>query len=198
MNASVLERELPATPLRRHRIAIGALATVLFAPGVWAVEVNHLEVTTGKGTYAIEMSIRVAAPASRVIAVLTDFGYPDPVNPDVTHREVISVDDGVTRVRTGLEGCVLFICREIELMQDVRVDGNEIIADVVPGSKSFQSGRLHWRIADDGDGGSRIEFRASMVHNFFMMPLVGGYFLKKRMRNKLLESAENLEEAASR
>jgi hypothetical protein len=171
---------------------------MLLASTVCAVEVSRLEVTTGKGAYAIEMTLHVAAPPSRVIAVLTDFGYPDPVNPDVTYQEVISVDNGVTRVHTEFEGCALFVCREIELTQDVRVDGNEVHADVVPGGKSFRSGRLHWRIADDGVGGSHIEFRASMAHNFFVMPLVGGYFLKKRIRNKLMESAVNLEEAASR
>jgi hypothetical protein len=170
---------------------------MFLAPGARAVEVSHLEITTGKGAYAIEMSLHVAAPPSRVIAVLSDFGYPDPVNPDVTHQEVISVDNGITRVRTEFEGCVLFICREIELTQDVRVEGNDVYADVVPGGKSFQSGRLHWRIADDGVGGSLIEFRASMAHNFFVMPLVGGYFLKKRIHNKLMESAANLEKAAS-
>ena len=191
------ERGAPATPARGLRVVTVALAAMLIAPGARAVEVHHLDITTGKGAYAIEMSLRIAAPPSRVIAVLPGFSYPDPVNPDVTRQEVVSVDDGITRVRTEFEGCVLFICREIELTQDVRVSGNEVYADVVPGGKNFQSGRLHWRIISDGDGGSHIEFRASMAHNFFVMPLVGGYFLKKRIRNKLLESAGNLEEAAS-
>jgi hypothetical protein len=198
MNDSTPERESAAIPARRYRVTTGVLAAVLLAPGVWAVEVSHLQVTTARDAYAIEMSLRVAAPASRVVAVLTDFSYPDPVNPDVTHQEIIAVEDDVTRVRTEFEGCVLFICREVELIQDVRVVGGEIFSDVVPGGESFHSGRLHWRITDDGEGGSHIEFRASMAHNFFVMPLIGGYFLRKRIRNALLESAGNLEKAASR
>lgn len=195
MDVLTLQRESAAIPALRYRVLAGILAAILLAHGVWAVEVSRLQVTTGKGAYAIEMSLRVAAPASRVVAVLTDFSYPDPVNPDVTHQEVIAVNDGVTRVRTEFEGCVLFVCREVELIQDVRVEGNDIFADVVPGGESFRSGRLHWRVTDDG-GGSRIEFHASVAHDLFVMPLIGGYFLKKRIRNAMLETAENLEKAA--
>jgi hypothetical protein len=93
---------------------------------------------------------------------------------------------------------VLFVCREVELLQDVRVEGNEIFADIVPSGQNFRSGRLHWRIIDDGNEGSAIEFRASMAHNFYVVPLIGGYLLRKRIRDTLLESAENLEKAASR
>lgn len=196
MNVLTLQRESAEMPALRYRVLTGILAAILVAHSVWAVEVSRLQVTTGKGAYAIEMSLRVAAPASRIVAVLTDFGHPDPVNPDVTRQEIIAVSEGVTRVRTEFEGCVLFVCREVELIQDVRVDGNDIFADIVPSGESFRSGRLHWRVTDDGDGGSSIEFHASVAHDLFVMPLIGGYLLKKRIRNAMLETAENLEKAA--
>ena len=171
---------------------------MLLASRAWSAEVEHLEVNTTKGAYTIEMSLRVSAPVSRVIAILTDYSYPDPVNPDVTRQEIVDVSGDVTRVHTEFEGCVLFVCREVELLQDVRVEGNEIFADIVPSGQNFRSGRLHWRIIDDGNEGSAIEFRASMAHNFYVVPLIGGYLLRKRIRDTLLESAENLEKAASR
>jgi hypothetical protein len=198
MNNPKPEQNKAIVSADRRCVVPGLLFAIFLANRVLAVEVNHLEVTTGKGAYAIEMSFRVSAPVPRVVAVLTDFSYPDPVSPEVTHQEVISVIDGVTRVRTEFDGCVLFVCREVELIQDVRVDANEIFADIVPGGKNFRSGRLHWRISDDGNDGSNIEFRASMVHNFFVMPLIGGFILRKRIQDTLLESAENLEKAASR
>jgi hypothetical protein len=198
MNNSNTGRKTAVVPAGyRWRFCLALLA-VLLACRAWGVEINDLVVTTGKGEYTIEMSLQVSAPASRVIAVLTDFGYPDPVNPDVSSREVISVTGNVTRVRTEFEGCVLFICRDVELIQDVRVDDDEIFADVVPGGKSFRSGQLYWRIVDDGNTGSDIDFRASMQHNLFVMPLIGGFFLRKRIRAALLESVENLEKAAAR
>lgn len=189
----------PADTVPNHRGGVLiALLMMSLASASRAVEVDELVITTGKGEYAIEMSFRVSAPVPRVMAIMTDFGYPDPVNPDVTSQEIISVTDGVIRVRTEFEGCVLFICREVELIQDVRAEGNEIFAEVVPGGKSFRSGQLYWRVVDDGSDGSAIDFHATMQHNLFVMPLFGGFFLRKRIRDSLLETAENLETAASR
>ena len=198
MNGPTLGRVTTRVPAGLSRLVAGALFGFLLASRAWSVEVDYLEVATTKSAYSIDMSLRISAAATNIIAVLTDFSYPDPVNPDVTREEIVDVFGDVTRVRTEFEGCVLFVCREVELLQDVRVEGDEIYADIVPGGQSFRSGRLHWRILDDGEGGSRIEFRASMVHNFYVMPLIGEYLLRKRIRAALLESAENLETAASR
>ena len=85
---------------RYHWAIFGVFCTILLASRALAAEVSNLEVTTAKDAYAIEMSLRVSAPSSRVIAVLTDFGYPDPVNPDVTHQEVLAVTGDVMRVPT--------------------------------------------------------------------------------------------------
>ncbi len=198
MQHSESGRKTVAQSAAYRRAFLGALLVFLLASRVCAVEVSRLEITSGKDAYSIEMSLRVSAPAQRVMSVLTDFSFPDPVNPDVTHKEVIAVLGDVTRVRTEFKGCVLFICRDVELIQDVRISENEIFADILPDSKSFRSGRLHWRITDAGDAAANIEFSASMVHNFFVMPLVGGFILRKRIRDNLLESVENLEKAASR
>lgn len=178
-------------------LVLCVLAMILAASRAWGFEIADLVITTRKDAYTITMSLRVSAPASRVIEVLTDFGYPDPVNPDVTSREIVSVSGKVTRVRTEFQGCVIFFCRNIELIQDVRIEGNEIFADVVPGGRSFESGRLYWRVEDDGRSGSHIDFRASMQHKFFVMPLFGKLLLRKRIRDTLIESAANLEKAAS-
>jgi hypothetical protein len=187
-----------------HRLPYGTgaalvLALTLLAPSpVHSLEVDRLEIDVRKSQYRIEMSFHISAPVPRVIALLTDFGYPDRLNPDVTSKEVISEQDGVTRVRIGFRGCVLFFCRATAMTQDVRVDGNEITADAIADGGDFKSGRLHWHIADSEPGSAAVRFRATIEHEQFVFPVLGKYFLRKRLREQLLRTAANLEIEASR
>lgn len=174
-----------------------ALPICLAASPATAMTVDRLEIATSKQNYSIDMAFRVAAPAATVIAVLTDFGYPDRLNPDVTGKEVVAEQDGVTRIRIEFEGCVLFFCRATAMTQDVTVVGNEIRADTIPDGGDFESGQLLWRVFDDPYG-ARIEFRATIRHRSFILPFIGNFFVRKRLRQQLLSTAENLEIEASR
>lgn len=173
------------------------LLAILAIPTASAVEIEHLEIEAYESRYEIDMSFRVAAPAANVIAVLTDFGYPDRLNPDVTDKKVIAEQDGVTRVRIEFEGCALFFCRATAMTQDVTVVGNEIRANTIPDGGDFESGQLLWRVLDDPYG-ARIEFRATIRHRSFILPFIGNFFVRKRLRQQLLSTAENLEIEASR
>ena len=174
------------------------LLMVLAVPTAGAVEIDHLEVDSRGSHYVIDMAFHVAAPAPKVVALLTDFGYPDRLNPDITGKEVLFERDGVTRVRTEFEGCVLFFCKATAMTQDVRVEGREIRADTVPDGGDFESGQLLWHVFDDPEGGARVEFRATIKHGSFVLPFIGGFFVRKRLRQQLLTTAENLEIEASR
>ena len=62
---------------------LGILLMIFATSTAAAVEVDHLEIDAEERRYVIDMSFRVAAAPSTVIALLTDFGYPDRLNPDV-------------------------------------------------------------------------------------------------------------------
>ena len=171
---------------------------ILVPPAAVAAEIDHLEIDSHDSRYVVDMAFRVTAPASEVIALLTDFGYPDRLNPDITGKEVIFEHDGVTRIRTEVEGCVLVFCKATAMTQDVRVEGREIRAETVPDGGDFESGQLMWRVLDDPGGGSRIEFQATIRHGSFVLPFIGEFFVRKRLRQQLLATAENLEIEAAR
>lgn len=171
---------------------------ILVTSTAFAVEIEHLEIDSQKSRYEVDMSFRVTAPPSTVIALLSDFGYPDRLNPDVTSKEVIFERNGVTRVRIGFRGCVLFFCKATSMTQDISVSGNEITADTVADGGDFKSGRLHWHVVDGEQGGTIVGFRATVEHETYVFPLIGKFFVRKRLRDQLLRTAENLEIEASR
>jgi len=175
----------------------GLVVCLLTTPAA-AVEVRQLDIRTEKGSYEVDMVFSVAAQPAQIITLLTDYGYPDRLNPEVTAKEILAERDGSTRVRTEFRGCAVFLCKDLALVQDVAVTATTITADVVPGLGDFSSGRLEWHISANGVGGTDVEFSANMNYEFFVVPVFGQLMLRKRLKDNLLRTAENLEAEASR
>lgn len=157
-----------------------------------ALDVDALRIHKQDHAYEIHMTFEVAAPVERVIANLTDFEHLDRLNPSVTKREIISRQNGITRVGTQFRSCVLFYCRDLTLTQDVTIAANMIRADIVPDGSDFQSGYMRWLVSSGDDGVSHIDFKAVVEPNFFIPPLIGGFFVRKALREQLLATAGNL------
>lgn len=175
------------------------LLSLLFAatPG-FALEVDRLDIDVADGRYSIDMAFRITASPPEVIALLTDFSYPDKLNPDVTSKEVVSESGGITRVRVGFRGCVLVFCKATSMTQDVRIQGSEITADAVADGGDFRSGRLRWNVRESEPGETAVRFRATIEHEKYVLPFIGTYFVRKRLKQQLLRTARNLEVEAAR
>ncbi len=182
---------------RGGRAAVLLLALVPVSCAM-ALDIDDLRITKQGRAYQLQITFDVAAPVNRVMAVLTDYRYPDPLNPDVTNREVISRQRGITRVRTEIRSCVFFFCRDVVLTQDVTVVADTIQATIVPDESDFRSGYLRWLVSSNDKGGAHIGFEAVIEPGFFIPPLIGGFFLRKRLRQEIIATAENLETEAAR
>jgi uncharacterized protein YqgV (UPF0045/DUF77 family) len=165
---------------------------------VMALDIDDVHITKQGSVYQIQMTFSVDTSVNQVIALLTDYGFPNRLNPEVTKREVISRQKGITRVRTEIRSCVFFFCKDVALTQDVTVVANTIQADIVPDESDFRSGYLRWSVSSNDSGGSDIAFKAVIQPDFFIPPLIGGFFVRKSLRREILETAKNLETEAAR
>ncbi len=193
---------LRASPMLRDRIrASRTIVLLLVLVGVsraMALDIDDIRITKQGRAYQVQMTFGVAASVNQVVAVLTDYGFPDRLDPEVTKKEVISRQGGITRVRTEIRGCVLFFCKVFALTQDVTVVADTIQADIVPDESDFRSGYFRWSVSSSDNGGAQIGFEAIMEPDFFIPPLIGGFFVRKRLRQKILATVENLESEAVR
>ena len=188
---------MPSDRSRGSRAAVLLLALV-GASSAMALDIDDLHITKKGRAYKVQITFDVAAPVDRVMAVLTDYRYPDRLNPEVTKREVIGRQKGITRVRTEFNSCVFVFCKDVVLTQDVTVVAGTIEANIVPDESDFRSGYLRWLVSSSDNGSSHIGFEAVMEPDFFIPPLVGGFFVRKRLRREILATAENLETEAAR
>ncbi len=163
-----------------------------------ALDIDDIRITKQGRAYQVQMTFGVAASVNQVMAILTDYGFPNRLDPEVTKREVISRQEGITRVRTEIRACAFFFCKDVSLTQDVTVVADTIQADIVPDESDFRSGYFRWSVSSSGNGGSHIDFEAAMETDFFIPPLIGGFFVRKKLRQKILATAENLESEAAR
>jgi hypothetical protein len=179
------------------RLCLSA-AVVLLAGSAGAFELRQLEIVTRRGAYEIDMAFHVRADTSRIIDTLTDYDRPRRLNPDVDEMQVLHEQDGVTRVRTTFKACALVLCRDLSMVQDVTVVPDRVTAKIIPTAGDFRAGQYDWHVTEAVDGGADVRFRATVEYEFFVMPIIGKLILRKRLREQLLITAENLEIAASR
>jgi len=187
--------------LRDRRQIVCAIMLMLVLGGVrcaMALDIDDLRITKQGRAYQVQMTFGVTASVDQVVAVLTDYGFPDRLDPDVTKREVVNRHGEVTRVRTESRGCIFIFCRDISFTLDITVDEGKIQADVVPDESDFRSGYFRWSISSSDYGGSYIVLDTIMEPDFFVPPLIGKIFIRKMLRQKILATAENLEEEAAR
>ena len=181
--------------VNRSAVLLLALAAVSYS---MAVEIDDVQISQKGRVYRAQLTFDVTASVDQVAAVLTDYEHPNRLTPDVTGREIVGRQNGVTRVRTEIHSCVVFFCKDITLTQDVTVVAGAIKADIVPEESDFRSGYLLWSITSGDLGGAHIQYESVIEPDFFIPPLVGGYFMRKRFRQQIFATAENLEREAAR
>jgi hypothetical protein len=182
---------------RVSRSAVLLLALIVVSRAM-ALDIDDIHITKQGRAYQVQMTFSVAASVNQVMALLTDYGFPNRLNPEVTKREVISRHRGITRVRTEIRSCVFFFCKDVALTQDVSVVADTIQADIVPDESDFRSGYFRWSVSSSDSGGSDIRFEAVVEPDFFIPPLIGGFFVRKSLRREILATAKNLETEAAR
>ncbi len=163
-----------------------------------ALEIDDVRITRQGRVYTAQLTFDITASVDQVTAVLTDYEHPNRLTPDVTKREVVGRKSGITRVRTEIHSCVVFFCKDLTLTQDVTVVAGAIKADIVPEESDFRSGYILWLVTSGDRGGSHIQYDSVIEPDFFIPPLIGRFFIRKRLRQQIFATAENLEREAAR
>ncbi|HKJ70230.1 MAG TPA: SRPBCC family protein [Gammaproteobacteria bacterium] len=162
-----------------------------------AATIRHLEVQREGDAYTVRFEGVVDAEPDRVFALLTDFGRLTRLNPGIVEAGRVGTGDGEVRVRTVLEGCVAFFCRRMERVQRVRSSDRRLIRTrMVPADSDFRAGRGRWQLAAVA-GGTRIRYRARMVPDFWVPPLIGPWAIKRELRDNLRILVKRLERLAA-
>jgi hypothetical protein len=177
-------------PTRRFCLLLAFIPSLLAAAGTFPT----LEISEQSGNYRIRMAALIHAPAQFVFEVLTDYRHIYRLNPAITQSAILpSPHEGTVRVRTRMEGCILFFCRDIDRVEEVReVGGGHLQTVIIPEYSDFTSGSADWRIHPLGNY-SRIVYEAQVTPAFFIPPVIGSYFVKRALGEAVRTSFVRLE-----
>jgi hypothetical protein len=170
------------------------LLPCLLIPLALAADLVDLHIDETEGVYSIDVTMQMQVPAQYVHRVLTDYAHIYRLDPAITDSEILSsADDGVVRVRTRIDDCIAFFCKKIEMVEDVRdLDHGDLKATIVSNLSSFKSGHTDWKILGIGER-TQVIYQAQMEPDFLIPPLIGVYFVKQKMQQRLLASMERIE-----
>ncbi len=163
-----------------------------------AAELISLDVDQEAGTYTVRLAMELDVTAEHVQQVLTSYRQIHRINPSITESRVLtSPGDGVVRVFTRMESCVLFFCVGFTRVEDVsRSASGDLIAVIVPEQSDFKTGTAMWQITERGEH-TLLVYEASMQPGFFIPPIIGSYIVKEKLKNELLTSISRIECCAS-
>ena len=193
--------------LKEYRIwrIVGRIAMLIFAiascyiysPLLAAREVIDLSISDSNGVYHLALAMIVDAPFADVHYVITDYVHTYRIDPSIVESEILGKPDAsVIRVKTLVNDCVLFFCRNILRVEDVReVGADDIYTVIVPQLSNVRSGTSHWQILPMG-ARTQINYDMTLDPGFFVPPLIGSYIVEKKLKEETLICLNNIEHIA--
>ena len=171
---------------------IRTLLTCLFIfPGAIAVaaELELLNVEKRGKVLQVDSVLVIDAPRALVFAALSDYAAFSQLSDRYKQSRFIEpAEDGTPRIYTEVEGCVLFFCRTITQVQDIRDLGQGyLVISEVEGQSDFSSGYTMWHVINN-EQGAQVTIRARLKPDFWIPPFIGPWLFQ----NKLLEQGEAL------
>jgi hypothetical protein len=157
----------------------------------------EIEVNEQSGAYQIKVVALIAAPASYVRDVLTDYTHIYRLNPSIIESEVLKQDDDSVDVRTKVVGCAAYFCEELDRVEKVRLlPSGDLQAEIIPELSQFKSGLTLWHIKPLGDY-CEVTYVSDMEPDIYIPPVVGKFLIKKSIREEMQISFANLEKISS-
>jgi len=165
-----------------------------------AVAEPDIEVIFDGSRLEFRLDAVLRARLEHVEAIVHDYSRLDRVLPLVVEsRSLGAVDEGVERISTRMRGCVLFICKEIDHVFDVRaVLGGWSSSITVPELSRFRRGQFSWLIqpGPENPAHSRMQIYGYLEPDFSVPRLLGPALVRLWVRSELENSVGRIERAA--
>ena len=181
------------------KVALALLAGwSAFTGHAWAAELLDIQVSTTDGLYVMESESILDASVPSVFQVLLDYeNFTQLSSVYEQSRYLEPGPDGLPRVYTLAQGCMLFVCRSVEKVERLETRSNSrIVATVIPEFSNLEQGVTEWVLRADGKS-TRLAYRMELVPRFWVPPLIGPPIIRYVLAKGGEEALQRLEAAAS-
>jgi len=154
--------------------------------------------------YILHIKAEINAHFKTVKRLITDYNNLPLINSYLKESRIISTtEDNRTTVSMLTEACILFICYKVRHVQVFQLIGQDIVySKIIPKTSDFQYGWTRWKIKEDTSSmktpATQITLDAEMIPDFFILPVIGPYQLKKKIVEIVTITINNLEKEAQK
>ena len=163
---------------------------ILFSSALADPDNIKVDVSREGDSYNFNLYFVADAPVDHVVDILTDYNNISRLSPAIKSSRIIdSEQPDVTRVEIISENCILFFCKELKRVEEIRLNDNyDIETTIIPGMSDFKSGAGLWVFMQQGDE-TIVTLQAEVVPNFWVPPFIGPHSIKKNIRHQLRHTA---------
>jgi hypothetical protein len=184
----------------RFRRTIAALAVGAAATSVaWAATIRSLDVTKEKGRYALVADTFVEAPADAIFAVLIDYDHFNRISSVYKEYGYLEpAPDGTPIVYTRMEGCLMrgFFCTSMRRVERLETKEPHFIRTVtLPEQSDFHYATSEW-LLEPQPGGTQVTYKLEMEPDFWVPPVIGPWFLKRKLMDGGVRAVNRIERLA--
>ena len=171
------------------------LLLILHQPDSRAATINDTQVSHSKGHYFVSFDVWIERDIKKIRAVVMDYPGWSRMSTMIKDVEILDKGNGDDRVHMTLRLCMLIYCRNLNKIQHITyVSNDHLVAELLPHEDNdFRMAQEHWRLIPE-KGGTRVQYQAHIMPDFFVPPFVGPLLIKSKIRNELAITIERLEQ----
>ncbi len=160
---------------------------------VLAASIDQVYVTKDQQSFVAVADFTIDLPRGEVVKA---FGAVDrfaELNPAVQSSSAEIQADGVIRVSSVINDCVVLFCRSFAMVEDFRFDGQYgMQTTIVPELSDFSYGTATWHFTDLGQQ-TRVSYRSQVTPDFWLPPLLGVRAIRKSLIRQIRATSDILE-----
>jgi hypothetical protein len=162
----------------------------------YAATIRSLDVTKERGRYGLVADTFVDAPAEAIYAVLIDYDHFNRISSVYKEFGYLKPDaDGTPIVYTRMEGCLIF-CLSMRRVERLETNEPHYIRTVtLPEQSDFRYATSEWLLEPEG-GGTNVTYRLEMEPDFWLPPVVGPWYLKRKLLDGGARAVNRIERLA--
>lgn len=169
----------------------------LVADPAAAAELLDIQVSNADNRYFMVSESLLEASVPAVYQVLLDYDNFTRLSSVYEQSRYLEPGpDGTPRVYTLAQGCMLFVCRNVEKVERLETRTNrKIVATVIPQFSNLEQGVTEWVLTADGDN-TRLVYRMELTPKFWIPPLIGPPIIRYVLTKGGKDALQRLEAAA--
>ena len=173
------------------------LIVALTTSAAQAAEIGDIKVWRDDGRVFVTADMRIQASPELVFNALSDYDNFSKLSSRYKESRFIDpAANGVPRIYTVVEGCVLFFCRTVNRVAVLELTPHEqIVATVEPELSNLDYGREEWQLLSVDDG-TQVLYQHEMDPEFWVPPIVGVWAIRRALEKDALKAAQRIEKLA--